>query len=213
MIEPAIGYVRNRDTVDGVLEIGGPHAQRIDRERDAGRVTVVSRDQRDGSRDLAQSRHGNDVRCKRHPGRRDREHGVGCHLAGALCLVASSSGYAATSERLGIGGWIQDFQPELDRANASGELFRVKGHRQSNCTLFLGLRNVRVERSAQLLFHSGHDRQRRINASSTQRMLSAYNPKLRQYVMDHYYMDALAFHTISGADIIDKFGYRECSRR
>ncbi len=44
-------------------------------------------------------------------------------------------------------------------------------------------------------------------------MLSAYNPKLRQYVMDHYYMDALAFHTISGADIIDKFGYRECSRR
>ena len=27
------------------------------------------------------------------------------------------------------------------------------------------------------------------------------------------YMDTLAFHTLSGADIIDKFGYRECPRR
>jgi hypothetical protein len=31
--------------------------------------------------------------------------------------------------------------------------------------------------------------------------------------MDHHYMDTLEFHAISGADIIDKFGYRECPRR
>ena len=134
-------------------------------------------------------------------------------LAVLVFVLISSTSFAATSERYGKGGWYKDFQPEIARANSSGELFRIKGHCQSNCTLFLGVRNVCVERSARLLFHSGHDRQRRINANSTQRMLNAYNPKLRQYVMDHHYMDTLAFHTISGADIIDKFGYRECPRR
>lgn len=44
-------------------------------------------------------------------------------------------------------------------------------------------------------------------------MLSAYNAKLRNYVVSNHYMDTLAFHTISGADIIDKFGYKECPRR
>ena len=133
-------------------------------------------------------------------------------LVGALLMI-SSAAPAATSEKFGMGGWIQDFQPEIDRANASGELFRIRGHCQSNCTLFLGLRNVCVERSATLLFHAGHDRKRNINAGSTQRMLSAYNASLRQYVLDNHYMDTLAFHAISGSMIIDRFGYRECPRR
>ena len=134
-------------------------------------------------------------------------------LAGVILLLISSTAFAATSEKFGKGGWYKDFQPEIERADASGELFRIKGHCQSNCTLFLGLRNVCVERSARLLFHAGHDRQRNINAGSTQRMLSAYNASLRQYVLDNHYMDTLAFHTIPGSMIIDKFGYRECPRR
>jgi hypothetical protein len=44
-------------------------------------------------------------------------------------------------------------------------------------------------------------------------MLNAYNAALRQYVVDNHYMDTLAFHAISGAMIIDKFGYRECPRK
>lgn len=134
-------------------------------------------------------------------------------LVSAFCLLTASAASAATSEKFGKGGWIQDFQPEIDRANSSGEQFRIKGHCQSNCTLFLGLRNVCVERSATLLFHSGHDRQRNINAGSTNRMLSAYNASLRQYVVDNHYMDTLAFHAISGAQIIDRFGYKECPRK
>ena len=134
-------------------------------------------------------------------------------LVTALLLMISSAAFAATSEKYGKGGWIQDFQPEIDRANASGELFRIRGHCQSNCTLFLGLRNVCVERSATLLFHAGHDRNRNISAVSTGRMLNAYNAGLRQYVMDNHYMDTLAFHAIRGAMIIDKFGYKECPRK
>ena len=133
-------------------------------------------------------------------------------LVSAVLLTVASVASAATSEKFGNGGWIEDFQPEIDRNNASGEMFRIKGHCQSNCTLFLGLRNVCVERSATLLFHSGHDRQRNLNAGSTDRMLNAYNAALRQYVVDNHYMDSLAFHAISGAAIIDKFGYKECPR-
>ena len=133
-------------------------------------------------------------------------------LAGLLLLLISTTAMAQTSERFGKGGWYKDFKPEIDRANATGELFRIKGHCQSNCTLFLGLRNVCVERSATLLFHAGHDRQRNINAAHTQRMLNAYNPRLRQYLISNHYMDTLEFHSIPGSEIIDRFGYRECPR-
>ncbi|WGR95719.1 hypothetical protein MTX26_08255 [Bradyrhizobium sp. ISRA443] len=129
-----------------------------------------------------------------------------------VVALVSSAACAGTSEGYGMGGWIGKFQPETDRANATRELFRIKGHCQSNCTLFLGLRNVCVERSATLLFHAGHDRQRNINATSTQRMLNAYKPALRQYVLAHHYMDTLEFHAIPGAMIIDRFGYKECPR-
>ncbi len=68
-------------------------------------------------------------------------------------------------------------------------------------------------RSATLLFHAGHDRQRNIHVGSTQRMLNAYNGKLRRYLIDNHYMETLAFHTIPGSTIIDTFGYRECPRQ
>ncbi len=135
-------------------------------------------------------------------------------LAASLAGLSTVAG-ADTSDRFSQGGWIEKFQPAIDQANASGELFRIRGHCQSNCTLFLGVRNVCVERSARLLFHAGHGRGENryvINAGSTQRMLNAYNPKLRQYVTEKGYLAKLEFSTISGADIIDKFGYRECPR-
>ena len=44
-------------------------------------------------------------------------------------------------------------------------------------------------------------------------MLSAYNAKLRKYVLDNHYMDTLEFHAIPGSMIIDRFGYRECPRQ
>jgi hypothetical protein len=133
-------------------------------------------------------------------------------LAFLLFVLISSACFAETSERFAKGGWYKDFQPEIARVNASGEQFRIRGHCQSLCTLFLGVRNVCVERSASLLFHAGHDRQRNINAGSTQRMLSAYNPRLRKYLIDNHYMETLAFHTIPGSQMIDTFGYRECPR-
>jgi hypothetical protein len=130
----------------------------------------------------------------------------------ALALLAPLPANAASSQPWGKGGYWNQFGPVISQFNASGELMRIEGHCQSLCTMFLGLRNVCVERSAQLLFHSGHDRQRNLNAASTARMMSAYNGRLRQYLTSGGYMNTLDFHTIPGATMIDRFGYKECPR-
>jgi hypothetical protein len=95
--------------------------------------------------------------------------------------------------------------------NASGERFRIDSHCQSACTIFLSIRNVCITPEATLLFHAGGDRRTgRMNPASTQHMLDAYNPKLRQYVTENHFMDTFEFHAISGSDIIRRFGYRAC---
>ena len=133
-------------------------------------------------------------------------------IASLFCL--STTALAEGSSRpYGMGGWIEQFAPVIQQYNQSGELFRITGHCQSLCTMFLSIRNVCVERSARLLFHAGHDRQRKISSTSTERMLSAYNGTLRNYLVSNGYMSTLAFHTISGQDIISKFGYRACPGR
>ena len=69
---------------------------------------------------------------------------------------------------------------------------------------------------ATLLFHSAHDRtlDEQVDRSlNTEHMLAAYNQRLREYLVSHHYMETLAFHAISGSEMIAKFGYRECPRR
>jgi hypothetical protein len=130
-----------------------------------------------------------------------------------LSLLTSLPALAVgSSTPYGRGGWFEQFDPIVQQYNQSGEQFRIEGHCQSACTLFLGIRNVCIVRSAQLLFHAGHDRQRNIKASATAHMMSAYNARLRAYLMANHVMETLAFHTVSGSDMIAKFGYRECSR-
>lgn len=41
---------------------------------------------------------------------------------------AASVAQADTPDRFAMGGWIEKFQPAIDQANASGELFRIGGH-------------------------------------------------------------------------------------
>jgi hypothetical protein len=134
-------------------------------------------------------------------------------LVTAALLLFSTSAMAGSNAGYGMGGQFTRFDPVVSEYNQSGELFRIEGHCQSACTLFLGIRNVCVDRNATLLFHAGHDRNKNITASSTAHLLSAYNASLRDYVTANHYMDTLAFHSISGRDMIQKFGYRECPRK
>lgn len=133
-------------------------------------------------------------------------------LIALACMLMSSAASAATSEAWGRGGWLYQLQPVIDQANASGELFRIVGRCQSACTTLLRIRNVCVERNATLLFHAGHDDKWRISSYWTERIMSAFNPKLRDYLTRGHYMETLDFHPVSGAVMIDTFGYKECPR-
>jgi hypothetical protein len=129
-----------------------------------------------------------------------------------LVLLSTSIPAHAVGSSLpyGKGGWFAQFDPIVQQYNQSGEQFRIEGHCQSACTMFLGIRNVCIVRSAQLLFHAGHDRQFNIRPSATAHKMKHYNAKLRAYLVANRIMETISFTTISGSDMITKFGYREC---
>ena len=108
MIEPAIGDMRDRDPVDGMLEIRGPDAERVKRQRNAGRTAEVSRDQCDRASDLADARDENDLSRERHPRRRDLEQDAGDYtwVAAAVGSNAAAGYQLATEEPvMAIGGF------------------------------------------------------------------------------------------------------------
>ncbi len=135
-----------------------------------------------------------------------------------LCSPIAQPAYAdgsVSSLRMGYGApdayAFAQFLNVIQQYNASGERFRIDSHCQSACTMFLSIRNVCVTPGATLLFHAGGSMKKGIiSPSSTQKMLSTYNDALRKYVSDNHFMDTFAFHSISGSEIIKRFGYPAC---
>src|SRR2546423_13886186 len=100
-------------------------------------------------------------------------------IVASAVILFSTSAIAGTSAGYGMGGQFTRFDPVVSQYNQSGELFRIEGHCQSACTLFLVLRDVCVERTARLLIDAADDRNTNINFSSTSHMSGTYNPLLR----------------------------------
>ena len=124
---------------------------------------------------------------------------------------AVSPAYADGSvSSLGMGAGARNaaeferYQAVVKQYNASGERFRIDSTCRSACTMFLAIRNVCIVPSATLAFHAGHSPER------TQQMVSTYNAALRQYVTANGYVKTQDFHSISGSDMIKRFGYWQC---
>ena len=142
---------------------------------------------------------------------------------GALAFLYAFGGFAGqpayadgsvSSLRMGYGARnpaeFAQFQSVIQQYNASGERFRIDSHCQSACTMFLSIRNVCVSPGATLLFHAGGTRRAGVSPGRTQQMLSTYKAALQQYVTANHFMDTLDFHSISGSEIIRRFGYPAC---
>lgn len=110
-----------------------------------------------------------------------------------------------SSSRYGMGGRTGQFGEIRQQIAVSGQPFKIEGHCQSACTMFLKLKNACVDPNAELLFHAGS------NQKATQQMLGSYNGALRNYLVANHIMDTTTFTTISGRDMIQKFGYRSCA--
>jgi hypothetical protein len=135
----------------------------------------------------------------------------------AFCGFVGQPAYAdgsVSSLRMGYGARnpaeFAQFQSVIQQYNASGERFRIDSHCQSACTMFLSIRNVCVSPGATLLFHAGGTRLKGVSPGRSQQMLSTYNAALQQYVSANHFMDTLDFHSISGSEIIKRFGYPAC---
>jgi hypothetical protein len=124
-----------------------------------------------------------------------------------LLMSIATCASAGTSTPYGMGGDLGQFDAIIRQADQSGELFRIQGHCQSACTMFLRIKDVCVDRDANLLFHAARN-----GPAFTNRMLASYRPGLRSYVTANHFMDTSELHSISGAEIIQKFGYRECPK-
>jgi hypothetical protein len=133
---------------------------------------------------------------------------------GAFAAAPARADGSVSALNMGMGarsGEMPRFDAVVRQYNASGERFRIDSHCQSACTLFLAIRNVCITPEASLLFHAGGNRNRGIfSPAATQHMLNAYKPALRKYVSDNHFMDTFEFHTISGSEMISRFGYRAC---
>lgn len=137
-------------------------------------------------------------------------------LLKVLCLVAFVAAFGFSPAVLAQGSSVpygqgartteqmQQFVQDRDQFAKTGQLFRIEGHCQSACTIFLRLKNVCIDPNAELLFHVGGSPQ------GTSIMLASYNTRLRSYLIANHYMDTPEFHGISGLDIIQRFGYRRC---
>jgi hypothetical protein len=133
-----------------------------------------------------------------------------------LARISQPAAAEGSSVGHGEGGYVPNFVALVRRYNASGETFRIEGVCKSACTLFLGIRNVCVERTHTLMFHAGHDIAENLTGPDTRASRAAlyrYNDALRRYLLDGHHMDTDAFHSVPGSTIIDRFGYRECAAK
>jgi hypothetical protein len=139
--------------------------------------------------------------------------GIACCFAllDAAGLVAPA--LADGSSRPYGGGGPINAAAIISKYNKSGERFRIEGSCQSSCTTLLAIKNVCIDPSARLLFHAAlfpNEAGQKPPPKRQAFMLNSYNAKLRNYLVSNHYVDTFEFHTISGSDMIHKFGYRPC---
>jgi hypothetical protein len=133
------------------------------------------------------------------------------YLVTMLVLTPAVAFAAGSSVGYGHGGPYARFEPVVQQYNKTGELFRIDGHCQSSCTLFLGIRNVCIGPAARLLFHAPHDKMRRPSKYYLKLFLPHYNARLRAFLVAHHALEKVdPFFPISGGDMVRKFGYRAC---
>jgi hypothetical protein len=135
-------------------------------------------------------------------------------LMGALLVVLSISptAMAGSSAGMGGGGPFKDYDPIIAKYNASGEEFRIVGYCKSACALFLGIRNVCVERDAIFWIHAARLMSDPLKAPVerlTNHLRAHFKPALVAYLDGHGYLRRSEYHVMTGTQVA-QFGYRIC---
>ena len=135
------------------------------------------------------------------------------YCVASLVLALPAAALADGSSRPYGGGGRIGAAEIVAKYNKSGERFRIEGHCQSSCTMLLAIRNVCIAPDAELAFHAAlfpNERGQKPPPKRQAAMLNSYKPALRRYLVSNHYVDSFEFHTISGREMISKFGYKAC---
>jgi hypothetical protein len=134
-------------------------------------------------------------------------------LAPALVVCACQhSPLAPTGDS---GGNLRAYVAEVRRLNAEGAPKAIRGRCASACTIFLGVKNVCVEPTAQLWFHAAHfPNDRRLDPLGSLEMLAFYPPRIREWVIHTGALESVDFDEakkLTGEQLV-LMGVAPCSR-
>lgn len=108
----------------------------------------------------------------------------------AVCACQQSSFEPAGD----AGGNLRAYVAEVRRLNAEGASKAISGRCASACTIFLGVKNVCVAPTAQLLFHAAHfPNDTRPDPVGSLEMLSFYPPSIREWVIRTRALESVDF--------------------
>ncbi|MGO4907917.1 hypothetical protein ACEN2J_06235 [Pseudorhodobacter sp. W20_MBD10_FR17] len=137
-------------------------------------------------------------------------------LAAFVSGIASANAVLALDIRNDMGGVVSQRMAKVEQLRAAGTRVRILGTCVSACTLYLGLPNTCVSRTAKLGFHGPSTRLQGIplprqEFERVSRQMAAYYPsQIRGWFMSEARMRTGSYYTISGAQAI-AMGARPCT--
>lgn len=135
------------------------------------------------------------------------------HLSAPIFL-----GCAAASSQPGgdLGGKLERYVEDVERFNREGRLKRIAGVCASACTIYLGVKNVCVDPSAELWFHAAsRPRDNLPDPAGSLRMLAYYPPPIRRWAMSSGALEQTTWsvrHMLTSVELI-RMGMRPCPPR
>lgn len=109
------------------------------------------------------------------------------------------------------GGWIESYQKQVEGFIRTGTNVEIRGLCASACTMYLGVPNVCVHPTSELMFHGSIP----VLAEETkdegdETMSQHYTPELKQWYNRNAKHLQFVFKSLSGQELHDMFGYDLC---
>jgi hypothetical protein len=135
----------------------------------------------------------------------------------SIAIFTSVLAWSAHAEKVYYlhdpGGDVATHIYTYSRINMEYDRVVIDGQSKSACTTVLGvvpLNKICITSGGYFMFHAGHRRDRSINPGSTQQMMSAYAPEVRDWVIKHHALEQVDPYTYLYAK--DVTFIRRCSR-
>jgi hypothetical protein len=134
---------------------------------------------------------------------------------GVIGMMGCTTQIIPLGSPLDSGGHLQSYIAEVRRLNAEASTKAIRGVCVSACTIYLGVKNVCVDPTAQVWFHAAHlPGDNRPNSLGSLEMLSYYPPSVRAWAIRTRALESTDLQDakkLTGEQLI-RMGVRSCLR-